>query len=73
MYRSVYSRSFQPSVGTATGWVELRSQGGTGTFSATEPAASDHGYLWDSTALEGLNEAGTKSAVITPGYLPGCG
>jgi lysophospholipase L1-like esterase len=41
------------TIGSATGWVELLAQGGTGSTAATEPAASGHGYLWDVTTLEG--------------------
>lgn len=47
--------SIQNTVAKNTGWLELWSQGSNATFSGSEPAASGHGWLYDTTALEGLD------------------
>jgi lysophospholipase L1-like esterase len=41
------------SVGSATGWVEMLSQGGTGTMTTAEPAVSGNGFIWNDPTLEG--------------------
>lgn len=56
------------SVGTASGWGELWSQGNTGawTAGASKPAPSGHGWLYDTTVLEGQTiQASTWTTNIT--------
>lgn len=59
---------------SGNGIVEILSQGGSGTLNASLPSPSGHGWLYDSTALEGQTiPAGNWSASIALSDAAGSG